>query len=303
VDVRNGGGSSYCLYRPPTGVTPLGVILYNHGAQLFERGLHDPMAQWLAQRGYYVVYPHISNGTRYPTQARNALSHALEMLRDTGTPVDRVAVAGFSLGALAAVRVAATWNQEPPIRAIVLHEPAGMKAIRWLNVAGEYDLSPAGLRSIRCDTRLLIVQAQSSAERSNSGALPVWNALSQLAKYAGKAGTQPNRNFLLVPHDSSHQNTAPFVTLRSEHQVPTAIPLTSMDWHGYWLALHAAVFEAFFGTPGDGTSSLCNTSSTSGSCASTRSMGRWLIDGAPATPMSNAADLDLLRGFPSYCAQ
>ncbi len=299
-DVPN-GGSSYCLYHPSLGRPVLGMVLFAHGAQLAEQGVHDPVAGWLAQLGFYVVYPYISDATRYPSQARTALSHALTSLGDAGVRIDRLAVAGFSLGGLAAVRVAATWTQHPPIRAIVLHDPAGMSFLPLLNLAREYNLSKSGLAAIRCDTRLLIVQSQAAAGNPNSGALTIWNNLPQVARYSGATGEASNRNFLRVPDDASHQDRFPYVTLPSLHETSHALPLTSMDLYGYWLPLYRTLHEAFFGVPEGGVSALCNGPSTTGSCAGTRDMGAWLVDGVPATPMRNAADLDLLQGFADRC--
>jgi pimeloyl-ACP methyl ester carboxylesterase len=221
------------------------------------------------------------------------------LLRGAGVRIDRLAVAGFSLGGLAAARIAATWTQQPPIRAIVLHDPAGISYLPLLNLAREYDLSERGLAAIRCDTRLLIVQSQSSVGHPNSGALAIWSHLPQVARYS-VTGT-PNRNFLRVPDDTSHQNRFPYLTLPSLHETSSALPLTSMDLHGYWLPLYRAVYEAFFAVPEDGVSALCNSSSTTGSCARTRYMGAWVMDGVPATPMQNAADLNLVEGLQDRC--
>ncbi len=291
-DVPN-GGASYCLYHPSLGKPALGLVLFAHGAQLFEQGVHDPVAEWLAELGFYVVYPYISDATRYPSQASAALSHALALLRSAGVGIDRLAVAGFSLGGLAAVRVAATWKQQPPIRAIVLHDPAGMSFLPLVDLAREYDLSESGLAAIRCDTRLLIVQSQAATGNANSGALTIWNNLPQVARV--------HRNFLRVPDDTSHQSRYPYVTLPSLHGTSSALPLTSMDLHGYWLPLYRTLYETFFGVPGDGVSALCSSPSTSGSCARTRDMGTWATDGVPATPMKNAADLNLLQGLADRC--
>jgi len=297
------GDASYCLYTPPAGKN-LGVILYLHGAQFIEDGKHDPMLQWFADVGYYIVYPYITDPTHYPTQARDALAHGIDELTASGIPVTNVAIAGFSLGGLASVRVAALWSQQnlqPAIRAIVLHDPAGMDFLWLLDIWGEYDLSTAGLSPIRCNTRLLIIQAQTSVGDPNSGALHIWNNLPQLAKYAGTTGTAGNRNFLRIPHDASHQNRAPFVTLESNHEVVDAFPLTSMDWYGYWAPLFGTVWEAFTGSPFLSYSPLCNSPSTTGTCTYTRDMGTWEIDNVDATTMLNAADLSLLGSLPNYC--
>jgi hypothetical protein len=218
-----------------------------------------------------------------------------------------VAIAGFSLGGLAAVRVAALWseqNRQPAIRAIVLHEPAGMDFLGGLVDSSEYDLSIAGLSPIRCNTRLLIIQAQESVGASNSGALHIWNHLPQIAKYAGTTGTAGNRNFLRIPDDVSHENPARD-TRKSTHGVvgasPDSTPLTSMDLYGYWGPLFGTVWEAFTEAPFFSYSPLCNSSSMTETCASTRYMGTWVIDNVDATPMLNAADLNLLESLPNYC--
>jgi hypothetical protein len=92
------------------------------------------------------------------------------------------------------------------------------------------------------------------------------------------------------------------MTLESTNDTPGAFPITSMDWQGYWLPMFGAIWEAFYITPFWGYSSLCNTTSTTGSCSLTRNMGTWSHDGVAATPMQNAADLRLLEGIPGYCA-
>src|SRR5262245_9646019 len=58
-------GASYCLYTPPAGTTlagtapadPQGLILFLHGAGGFLWGSssNDPMLQYLASNGFYVV--------------------------------------------------------------------------------------------------------------------------------------------------------------------------------------------------------------------------------------------------------
>ena len=111
------------------------MILYLHGYQA-EVGAYDPMLQDFAKSGFYVVYPYYpiltgaligggrEAGPYYPARARAALSDALSTLKaKRNVDIQRVAVAGYSFGAAAAVRVAATWTGSPAIRAIVLHDP------------------------------------------------------------------------------------------------------------------------------------------------------------------------------------
>jgi dipeptidyl aminopeptidase/acylaminoacyl peptidase len=91
--------TGYCLYTPPGAVR--GLVLYVHGFQLVEHGGLDPMLQYIANAGYYVVYPY-DNPVVTPTAAKSALAAALAYLQQKGVTMQNLAVAGYSAGGMAA---------------------------------------------------------------------------------------------------------------------------------------------------------------------------------------------------------
>ena len=320
-------GASYCLYSPPPSEPAHGLIMFLHGGQPSEVGANDPMLQFLAKAGFYIVYPYIprarEDGPYAPSRARAALSDALSKLKvERNVDIQRVAVVGQSYGGAVAVRVAATWTQSPAIRAIVLHDPwwDPVPICSWLatdrdRCAQEWDYITQPYTNIACSTRLLMMQAErGTGEHVNR----FWKNLQHIARYVGAPGsTTPQRNFLQVPHDVS-QRLALGIVLESTLLTPTVLApdtcrswnfwmgnwvdddygchLTSMDEYGYWRPTRAAVYEAFYGQPiSPDYSPYCNSASKAGSCATTRDMGRWLMDNKEATPMKNAADLNLLQ--------
>jgi hypothetical protein len=76
-----------------------------------------------------------------------------------------------------------------------------------------------------------------------------------------------------------------------------------MDYWGYWRPTLAAVQEAFTGKPVSADySPYCSSKDTTGTCATTRNMGKWQSDGKSATALLNAADLpELAANYPDYC--
>jgi pimeloyl-ACP methyl ester carboxylesterase len=268
-------------------------VLLNHGWQFFgEDGGLDPLAQYLASQGYYIVYPDLDQSTISPlpdwaSQGRSAIAAALAELAGRGVAITRLAVAGHSIGALAAIRVAATWTGTPRIAAALLAEPAGIRYIP--SGPGPWDISASGLAGIDASMYLLVIQAQSSVADANSAAVPIWNAVSQIPKTNGAGLFQ--KNFLRVPDDSSHFWYSPAwnMSLQSQHNSISALPLTAMDYWSYWNPIFNGVYEAFNGVPYFANSAYCNIAGSA--CTATRFTGTWVLDGAAATPMQNAADL------------
>lgn len=325
-------GDGYCLYVPESNAD--GLILYVHGyqpswsAHLVNQ--YDAMFQYFAKSGFYVAYPYMDPWFaefRYPDFALAALNRALSKLQAEGIQIDKLAVAGHSLGAIAVARVAAMWKEQgrsPAIRAVVLHDPAGLRPFPDMPFPPPTEWI-AKLGAIPCDTNLLIIQAQTCAspEAVNCAAIPIWRNLPQIAKYIGTSGAVSKRNVLRVSDDTSHANMGPGgegITLPSTHLAPTVLPapplceapqgggydygcyLTSIDYWGYWRPTLAAVSEAFTGNPvATDYSPYCSSADTTGTCAKTRDMGIWL-DGVAATPMKNAAEIpELATNYPDYC--
>jgi Chlorophyllase enzyme len=319
-------GASFCLYSPPSGAEAHGLILYLHGAEPLEVGAYDPMLQYLAKSGFYVVYPLVNlfrDEAHYPTLAKVALTDALAKLKSLrNVDIRKVAVAGHSHGGAAAVRVVASWTGPPAIQALILHDPSGNGGDKCFDSDNsavcprEWDLSAEELITISCSTRLLIIQAYKSI-----GVDPMryWRNLKQLARYRGTSGTMPQRNFLRVRDDESHWRQG--IVLKSTHITPGVISpiacavmtfddavdyngcaLTSMDEYGYWRPTRAAAYEAFYDKPiAPDYSPYCSSSDVTGTCAKTRDMGIWQ-DGVSATPMLNAAEIgELSTAFPDYC--
>ena len=231
-------GASYCLYSPPSGGPVHGLIMYLHGYHV-EVGAHDPMLQFLAKAGFYIVYPYYplltkaliagarEDGPYYPTRARTALSNALSMLKgERNVDIRHVAVAGHSFGAAAAVRVAATWTRSPAISAIVLHDPSDAAAACQFaadkaRCANEWDYTVQPFTNIPCSTRLLVIQSQTEYYKGfGAQVMENWQNLRHIAKFVGASGATPQRNFLRVPSDASHSRIA---TLESNLLAPMVI--------------------------------------------------------------------------------
>jgi hypothetical protein len=301
--------TSYCLYTPPGVVR--GIVLYVHGFQFIEQGGLDPMLQYIANAGYYVVYPY-DNPLVTPTAAKSALAASLAYLQQKGVSTQNLAVAGYSAGGMAAVRVAATWVGPPNITAIIVHDPAGTSFL----TGPDWDLSVNALASIPCKTHLLIVQSQTSVGDSNSAAGAIWDGLPQISRYTASMLSPYRRNFLRVPDDTSHPNPPSTSYWQSDHLTVLAAPpqqvlgsppsyLTYMDFYGYWRPFRTALARVFevknswvlYATP------YCNALSTVTYCRGIRYMGTWSSPPGAATAMSNATDLNFFPSpvIPDYC--
>src|SRR5262249_12690804 len=157
-----------------------GLIMYLHGTQLGnEVGAYDPMLQFFAQSGFYVVYPYVTDENHYPTLAKGALGDAIAKIKsEKGVDIQSVAVVGHSHGGAAAVRVVATWRAPPVIKALILHDTSGHECpvadedpkskSQRADCLNEWDFSFAELKKIPCSTHLLVIQAGSSVFGANS---------------------------------------------------------------------------------------------------------------------------------------
>jgi pimeloyl-ACP methyl ester carboxylesterase len=328
-------GAGYCMYSPKdTSQAIYGLIMYLHGYPPLgvEPGSYDPMLQYLAKSGFYVIYPYApshSDQLKYPSLARAALTNALARLSQQNITITKVAVVGHSHGGAAAIRVAATWMAAPPISALILHDTSGhacpdrsdQEDPQAQQCRQEWDFSFTALERIPCSTYLLIVGAEMSVHGGSS--MMFWKDLRHIARYAGTSGTTAKRNYLLVRSDMSHMVHLPPIRLDSTHLTPIVLHpvtcalstllsgrrddygcyLTSMDYYGYWEPTRAAIHQAFGGQMPDDYTPYCSSDSMSGVCTKTRDMGIWQTDGIPATPMMNAADMRLNQTYPDYCSR
>lgn len=279
----------YCVYTPPNTSATSGVILYLHGTRIFDPArdysAYVPMLRWLASRGYWVVFPELPRDqSHWPALSLQALSNSLYYLKTIeGKTITRIAVAGHSMGAMAATVVAAQWPSvksasDPSIQALIAHEPAG--ADYW-NVL-------ANARTLR-NVRALILEAESNLGWSGY-AKRIWQNLTGIPLTEGSGWSMTYRkNYLRVMSDKTHW--APLAGYgTSDHNTVQAYPLNALDYWGYWRPTEAAVREAFTGQSEWGYSAYCSATGTSGLCQTVRSMGVW-SDGVAATPMQNYGEL------------
>jgi len=319
------------LYQPPA-VTSFSntLIVYIHGAQFGlnnaapENGALDPMLQTLAGLGFHVLYPDVAAINPFgnpvfpdwPSQTRNAMTRAISQLNGQGSPISHLVVSGFSLGARAAARVAATWTGTPRIELLVPHDPAGQAQLNpappFAPPTGSqnFAITLAALAGVPSSTSLLVVQSNELAVSTDTSARDIFNNLPQIPRFRQLNGvTVPQKNFLRIRSDSSHGT--PTGNRISFHESIGALPgpfrvqqtllgptevtqLTAIDSFGYLLPLFGSAFEVIFGSTFLGYSPLCNErgTGTNDRCSSTRQMGMW-SDGIPATTMLNAGDLCL----------
>jgi hypothetical protein len=317
----SGSSPGYCLYRPPSATTLSDtLIVYIHGAQFGlnnavpENGALDPMMQTLASHGFNVLYPDVTPVGLFfpdwPSQTRNTMTRALNQLRNLGNPISHLVVSGFSLGARAAARVAATWTGTPRIELLVPQDPAGQAFLNPFNGGPFFDVTQAALAGVPSSTSLLVVQSNELAISTDTSARDIFNNLPQIPRFRQLNGVPvPQKNFLRIRDDSSHGT--PTGNRKSFHESIGALPppfrvqqtflgpteitqLTSIDTFGYLLPLVGSSIEVILGAPLFGYSPLCNErgNGTNNRCISTRQMGVW-ADGIPATTMLNAGDLCL----------
>jgi len=118
----------------PVGADGMPVVLLWHGSGVDERDVLAPLAREVAAHGMVVVVPDWqSDGVEGPAQLLASVTFARREAHGLGGDADRIALAGWSLGANAAAWVA-------------LH-PAlvdGWAPVAWAGLAGSYDESPFG---------------------------------------------------------------------------------------------------------------------------------------------------------------
>jgi pimeloyl-ACP methyl ester carboxylesterase len=184
------------------------VVLFLHG--YFARNLktYDFWMRHMAQKGYVVVWVQYDVGTTLPTAY---LSHVMVTWQDalkrlenapfenhvrperdpSGEP--KTALVGHSVGALLAMGVAATANDEdsflyllPRPHALVLIEPGG-----W------HILPTPAMHKIRPETRMLCLVADEDETVCKETGVNIWNRTSQIP--------EANKDFLLLLSDDHGQ--------------------------------------------------------------------------------------------------
>jgi hypothetical protein len=194
---------------------------------------------------------------------------------------------GHSLGAMISLRLAAQPQTVPALpvpEILVLHEPAG-KTTPFIAGNPAWDISTQALSGVAPTTRLLIIQAETSATDPNSVAPDAWLNTPQLAR--------AQKNFLRVFSDHHGQPAlvSDHTGVQAGQNVLQVDPLDAIDWWGYWRPTEGALREAFgMDALPPGYSAFC--SSAGPACDPVRQMGSW-SDGVAVKPMKVAAELGL----------
>ncbi len=283
----------YWIYEPAAPAPDAApVLVYLHGYSAGDPHLYAALLTHLARKGYNVIFP-VYGGLfdlqNYQTNARAAIAAALSELAtaDHVHPDGRFGLLAHSLGAMIALRLAAQPQATPALpvpEIVVLHEPAG-KTAPFIAGNPAWDISTQALSGIASTTRLLIIQAETSATDPNSVAPDAWHNTPQLAR--------AQKNFLRVFSD--HHGLPALVSNHTGVQAGQDVlqfnPLDAIDWWGYWRPTEGALREAFgMNALPPGYSAFC--SSAGSICDPVRYMGRW-SDGVPVNPMKVAAELGL----------
>lgn len=282
VSGTSGIPGGFVLYEPadPAPATAP-VVIYLHGAQAVDtRDLNDAQLRHLARRGNVVVYA--EEGTvdvaGYQDAARRAIGSALAELARPGhvRPDAGFGFVGHSIGGLVALSLAANPGDLPRPSVVVAHDPAGLDYAAFTGI----DASMATLAGLDPATRLLVIEAATTADTSNGAADAIWrNAPTPRAE----------RNWLRVPSDD--RGTPPLVSdhsgsLAGDVFLGSRSPLDAIDWWGYWRPTDAALAEGF----GETAAGFAFCSAAGPTCDPVRDMGSW-SDGTPVARIANAADL------------
>jgi hypothetical protein len=287
------GEGRYWIYEPAAPAPAAApVLVYLHGYAADVPDLYSALLTHLARKGFVVIFPAyggLFDPGNYQPNARAAIAAALSELTTAGHvhPNGHFGMLGHSLGAMMSLRLAAQPGAPPALpvpEILVLHEPAG-KTTPFIAGNPAWDISTGALGGIAPTTRLLIIQAETSATDPNSVAPDAWNNTPQIAR--------AQRNFLRVFSDDHGRPS-----LVSDHNGVQAgrsglqvRPLDAIDWWGYWRPTEGALREIFgMGGLPPGYSAFC--SSADPACDPVRQMGVW-SDGVPVKPMKNTAELGL----------
>ncbi|HWO23027.1 MAG TPA: alpha/beta fold hydrolase [Kofleriaceae bacterium] len=293
VRTYGSGEEQYWLYEPAMPAPDAApVLVYLHGYSSREPALYDALLTHLARKGHIVIYPvygGLLDPQNYQPNARAAIAAALAEL-DSPEHVHsdgHFGLLGHSLGTMIALRLAAKPQATPELpvpEILVLHEPAG-KTAPFIEGNPDWDVSEQTLIEIAPTTRLLLIQAETSATDPNSVAPDAWHNTPQLAR--------AQKNFLRVISDEHGRPAlvSDHTGVQAGQNVTHFDPLDGIDWWGYWRPTDGALSEVFGrGELPAGYSAFC--SSAGPRCDPVRHMGQW-SDGVAVTPMQNAAELGL----------
>jgi hypothetical protein len=283
----------YWIYEPAAPAPDAAPVLaYLHGYGARDPLLYAALLTHLARQGYVVIFPAyggLLDPESYQPHARTAISAALSELGTAGHvhANGHFGLLAHSLGAMISLRLAAQPQVTPALpvpEIMVLHEPAGKTAPI---IAGNpaWDISTQALSGIAPTTRLLLIQAETSATDDNSAAPDAWHNTPQLA--------HAPKNFLRVFSDDHGRPAlvSDHTGVQAGQDVAWVDPLDAIDWWGHWRPTEGALREVFGTGPlPAGYSAFC--SSTGPSCDPLRQMGSW-NDGVAVKPMKVAAELGL----------
>ena len=214
----------------------------------------------------------------YQDAARRAIGSALAELARPGhvRPDGGFGFVGHSIGGMVALSLAANPGDLPRPSVVVAHDPAGLDYAAFTGI----DASMATLAGLDPATRLLVIEAATTADTSNGAADAIWrNAPTPRAQ----------RNWLRVPSDD--RGTPQLVSdhsgsLAGDVFLGSRSPLDAIDWWGYWRPTDAALAEGF----GETAAGFAFCSAAGPTCDPVRDMGSW-SDGTPVARIANAADL------------
>lgn len=267
-----GGGVYECWTFTPADPTPAAapVVIFCHGWMAMQPWFYEGWITHLVRRGNIFIYPRFQTGTRTPAadfapNAAGAVREALARLRTLGRvlpDLERVAVAGHSVGGLIATDLAVRWSELaiPRPRVLFAVEPGGAQADnrRW-------GLSMPDVSKLAQDLLLVCLSGEddhvvspASAQAIAEGALAIPAA---------------NRAWLVARTD---RHSAP--PLVADHSFPTSPPNRApdaLDFNACWKLLDGLLNAAFCGT--DREYALGNTPQQ-------RSLGAW-SDGTPAAEL------------------
>ncbi|MBX3269658.1 MAG: hypothetical protein KF729_05330 [Sandaracinaceae bacterium] len=279
-----GDAAAYWLIEPaePT-PAQAPVLVYMHGWSAFEpEDGYEAMLVHLARKGFVIVFPYQGgplDRSRWEGSSRQAVQRALDELARGAhpRPDGHLAIAGHSVGAALALRMAAPGEPAIPTpELVVLHDAAGRRAFADL-------LSEGGaLARVPPTVALLVMQAQTSgpgeANEPDSFSPEAWEGTAHLTRrnFLRSYGDRHGTPVLVSNHNGCRSGTS-------------ARPLDAHDHFACWRPTEGALREAQ-GAAFPGYSALC--AGPGPECDPVRDHGVW-GDGVPVRRLANAADLGL----------